>query len=65
MGGQTSDPGRHILGGQLRMGLVFVGLSSRPTMIATDSPTGMARWSLSGLDFRIAPGWKVKEWRAT
>ena len=48
------------------MGLVLVGLSSCPAMCAIDSPTVMARWSLSGLGFRIASGWRVtEEWRAT
>ena len=56
VGAYNPEPGRHMLMIQLRAGPVPAGLFLHPATRATDSPTGMARWSLSGLGFCIVLG---------
>ena len=47
------------------MGSVPARLSLHPAARATNSPTGIARKSLSGFDFCIVLGWRAMgEWRA-
>ena len=49
----TPEPGRYVFRGQFRTGPISAGLSPHSTTLTANRPIGLARWSLSGFDFRV------------